>query len=62
MERLNRTSKHGFAFGHQVKTLADLKTQLPAFQHGYNEQRSHNRLAYRTPAAVLANKVAAIPP
>ena len=60
LERLNRTFKHEFVFRHEVNTLADLKALLPAFQHWYNEQRLHSRLEYRTPAAVLADEVAAI--
>lgn len=60
LERLNRTFKHEFVFRHEVNTRADLKALLPAFQRWYNEQRSHSRLEYRTPAAVLANEVAAI--
>ncbi len=60
MERLNRTFKHEFVFRHEVNTQADLKALLPAFQHWYNEQRLHSRLEYRTPAAVLADVVAAI--
>ena len=60
LERLNRTFKHEFVFRHEVNTLADLKILLPAFLHGYNEQRLHSRLEYRTPATVLADERAAI--
>jgi len=60
LERLNRTFKHEFVFRHEVTTLADLKILLPAFQRWYNEQRLHSRLEYRTPAAVLADEVAAM--
>ena len=59
LERLNRTFKHEFVFRHKVNTLADLRVLLPVFQHGYNEQRLHS-LAYRTPAALLADEVAPI--
>jgi transposase InsO family protein len=58
LERLNRTFKHEFVFRHEVNTLADLQALLPAFQRWYNEQRLHSHLAYRTPAAVLAEEVA----
>ena len=58
LERLNRTFKHEFIFRHEVNTLADLQALLPAFQRWYNEQRLHSHLAYRTPAAVLAQEVA----
>ncbi len=61
LERLNRTFKHEFVFRHEVNTLADLQALLPAFQRGYNEQRLHSHLAYRTPAAVLAEEVAILP-
>ena len=60
LERLNRTFKHEFVFRHKVNTLADLMTLLPAFQHRYNEQQLHSPLAYRIPAAVLADEVAAM--
>jgi len=60
LERLNRTFKHEFVFRHEVNTLADLEALLPSFQRGYNKQRLHRRLEYRTPAAVLADEVAAI--
>ena len=60
LERLNRTFKHEFVFRRKVNTLADLKALLPAFQRWYNEQRSHSSFEYRTPAAVLANEMAAI--
>lgn len=58
LERLNRTFKQEFIFRHEVNTLADLKALLPAFQRWYHEQRLHSHLAYRTPAAVLAQEVA----
>lgn len=60
LERLNRTFKHEFVFRHEVNTLADLRVLLPVFQHWYNQQRLHSRLAYRTPAALLADEVAPI--
>ena len=60
LERLNRTFKHEFVFRHEVNTLAELKTLLPAFQRWYNEQRLHSHLQYRTPAAVLAEEVAVL--
>lgn len=59
LERLNRTFKHEFIFRHEVNTLAELKALLPPFQRWYNEQRLHSRLEYRTPAAILAEEVAA---
>lgn len=61
LERLNRTFKHEFIFRQEVTTRAALAEQLPAFKTWYNEQRLHSRLGYRTPAAVLAEEVAAIP-
>ena len=60
LERLNRTFKHEFVFRQEVNTLADLNALLSPFQRWYNEQRLHSRLEYRTPAALLANEVAAI--
>ena len=60
LERLNRTFKHEFVFRHEINTLADLQALLPAFQRGYNEQRLHSCVEYRTPAAILAEEVAAI--
>lgn len=60
LERLNQTFTHEFVFRHEVNTLTDLNALLPPFQHWYNEQRLHSRLGYRTPAAVLADEVAAI--
>ncbi|MGB2682864.1 MAG: integrase core domain-containing protein, partial [Candidatus Competibacter sp.] len=60
LERLHRTFKHEFVFRHEVKTLADLKALLSPFQRGYNQQRLHSRLEYRTPADLLADEVAAI--
>lgn len=59
LERLNHTFKHEFVFRQEVNTLADLKTLLPAFQCWYNKQRLHSSLDYRTPAALLADEVAA---
>ena len=60
LERLNRTFKHEFVFRQEVNTLTDLAALLSPFQRWYNEQRLHSRLGYRTPAAILAQEVAAI--
>ncbi|MBK8185390.1 MAG: transposase [Candidatus Competibacteraceae bacterium] len=47
------------SFATRFNTLADLKALLPAFQCWYNKQRLHSGLAYRTPTALGAHKVAA---
>ena len=60
LERLNRTFKHEFVFRQEVNTLTDLTALLSPFQRWYNEQRLHSSLEYRTPAAILAEEVAAI--
>jgi len=60
LERLNRTFKHEFIFRQEVNTLTDLTALLSPFQRWYNEQRLHSSLEYRTPAAILAEEVAAI--
>ena len=60
LEQLNRTFKHEFLFRHEFSTLAQLQALLPTFLTWYNQQRLHSRLAYRTPASVLAVQAAAV--
>ena len=47
-------------FLQEVNTLADLSALLPEFQSWYNEQLLQSSLEDLTPAAVLADDVAAI--
>jgi transposase InsO family protein len=67
-ERLQRTTLKWLQARPRAATLAELQTQLDAFQHYYNHLRGHQALArdsaglLRTPAQAVAEDPAATPP
>jgi putative transposase len=59
VERLWRSVKYEEVYLKDYDSVSDARVQLARYFHFYNQERPHQSLAYRTPAAVYAQAKAA---
>lgn len=61
-ERVHQTAQRWLRAQPPAHTIAELQTQIDAFDAAYNQHRPHQSLGMRTPAQALAEGPIAIPP
>ncbi|MGI9214088.1 MAG: integrase core domain-containing protein, partial [Methylococcaceae bacterium] len=56
VERLWRTVKYEYVYLQEIRTVQEAWTGLRNYFHGYNHERFHQSLDYRTPAQVYLGR------